>query len=267
MILCITAADPSLGRVDRSMLDDQTIMELLVQPGSEDGYLLHSYNRKRRNDLCFFDNGEYRDKCDWKGVLCNRDGHVTHIDWKEENWRAGSVSLDILPPKLILFNITQNYTEIFRVSGTLEAAFLPRGLTNFTIDCNEFYGTIDFGSLPHALVQFEAHQNNFTGSVAWSALPPHLNVLDISENNFEGTVVLECLPQKLKQLYAFQNKFVGTICLTTLPETLGYLDLSHNKLCGKVELGSFPSSIYTARLHGNALEVVEGQRIPSTVSL
>ena len=61
----LLSVDPSLGRVDHSLLSDQTLMEMLF-----DGFDDKTKNKYKDN------NGMYLDVCKWSRITCDDDHRV-----------------------------------------------------------------------------------------------------------------------------------------------------------------------------------------------
>ncbi|KNH04549.1 hypothetical protein XU18_4233 [Perkinsela sp. CCAP 1560/4] len=61
-------ADNGIGRVDRSMVSQQDLMELFIFGLNEPEKICG--NRDDPDDVC-----------EWKGVICNADGEVEEFEW------------------------------------------------------------------------------------------------------------------------------------------------------------------------------------------
>ena len=72
------AYDDGIGRVDRSTLPQQTLMELFIFGLNEPEEICRS-----RDDPA--------DVCEWEGVNCNADGEVAEFEWNNEH-QAGTLA-------------------------------------------------------------------------------------------------------------------------------------------------------------------------------
>ena len=222
-ILCIRAADATIGRFDESLMSDQCRMEMLIDGLNDEGKKL------------FLDSeGNYRDISDWKGIRSDPDGRVHRIAFCTSKWE-GKLQLDFLPPALNTLKIRSKDTK-FKIGGTLSARRLPRGLKELTVNAQAFDGTIDFNALPTALRTFDSSGNFFNGSCALRALPPNLDTLSLQCNQFSGSVDLSSLPHKLTSLILSDNNFSGEIQLRNLPLHLSYVNIANNAFCGRFVL-------------------------------
>ena len=64
----LLSVDPSIGRVDYSLMSDQTLMEMLI-----DGIDDNTKNKYKDND------GIYLDVCEWACIKCDEDQRVIEI--------------------------------------------------------------------------------------------------------------------------------------------------------------------------------------------
>ena len=82
------SADPSLGRVDYSLLSDQMLMEMLIED-------LDDETQKTFQDA----DGMYLDIWYSDCVTCDNDQEVTRID-RDSRDIVGSIQLRYVPPKV-----------------------------------------------------------------------------------------------------------------------------------------------------------------------
>ena len=110
------------------------------------------------------DDGDFKDVCDWEGVQCNSAGYVTKVVMvsyaSPENGETlnlvympplvttfsfamvdacGSLDTQALPAGLVILSVSQ--TE--RMSGPIETAYVPRGITELDLYGNAFDGELD----------------------------------------------------------------------------------------------------------------------------
>ena len=204
------AVDTQLGRVDRSSLSDQILIEMLVQGFT--GIAKGRYQDKF---------GVFIDVCEWCGVDCDAENRVTAV--YDIEFTAGEISLSHIPPKVESFEM---YSK--NLTGTLEAGDLPQCLETFDISGNAFDGTVDFQNLPRALAHFDINTNAFTGSADLTTLPHSLRVLWMHANRFSGELCLSSPPQRLNHINLSANAFSGDFCLPNPPKTLVSFGASKN---------------------------------------
>ena len=210
-------------------LTDQMRMELLVEPMLRENRSFRANDKRDKS-------GNFTDACGWKNVQCNRKVDVMEIEFGHEKWLGGTASLDVLPPKLRMFGITQHkVAESRRIHGTVNAALLPKEMILFDLCGNRFHGEVDFGDLPRSLQFLNLSENNFSGTVDFGALPSELSELRIWRNNFSGSADLTNLPGDLEFANLSENNFMGTIDLSRLPEGLEALLLDRNGFAGEID--------------------------------
>ena len=80
-----TCADDGIGRFDRSMLSQQSLMELFL------------FGLAKPEKICRH-RDDAADVCEWKGVKCNADGEVERFLWisKKEDG-TGTLGFEFLP--------------------------------------------------------------------------------------------------------------------------------------------------------------------------
>lgn len=146
--------------------------------------------------------------CQWYGVGCDADGHVSIIVW--QNMALG---------------------------GNINFTTLPQGLQVLYLPDNQLTGTPNFVALPQGLQELALGANQFTGTPNLATLPQGLRGLTLNVNLLTGTPNLATLPQGLQQLYLQNNKLTGTPNLASLPQGLKILNLEFNQFTGS---GTFP---------------------------
>ena len=84
----IFSVDPSLGRVDYSLMSDQTLMEMLI-----DGF--DDETKKQYQDS----HGMYLDVCEWPCTKCDGDERIVEIGI-ESSRITGPLELCYVPPNV-----------------------------------------------------------------------------------------------------------------------------------------------------------------------
>ena len=231
----ILTADPSLGRIDYSLLSDQALMEILF-----DGI-------RTDNDASIRDeNGNFNDISEWNYIKCIGDSvseikiHGSHISDKQ-------FPFEFIPPRVTVFQtgVSSN------LHGTLDPSVLPHSLIVFDVAWNKLHGSVDLRSFPEKLHEIYIHNNSFSGSLDLTSLPASIMRLDASENAFSGEVSLNHLPSKIERLFFNQNSLSGSIFIEKLPETLIYLALDENEFEGDFCLLDVPPNLQDLRMWGN----------------
>lgn len=158
--------------------------------------------------------GTYKDLKHWPGVRI-KDGHVVEINWVLNFKLGGSINLLFLPRGVMALRLIEN-----SLSGTLCAADLPPYMRFLGIAVNNFSGTIEWSKLPRSLTHIYLNYNQFSCTVEWNHLPPNLKELNIRNNKFHGSVDCSALPPALKTLYIAHNQFDGVLDFSTAPTSL-----------------------------------------------
>ena len=241
MLNTALCADKLVGRATAAMFSDQTLMELLIDPS-------HSSFR----DVNMTKDGDFKDKCEWEGVVCSEFGEVTEIQWGRKDWVKKELNLDKLPRNLIKFAIS-NFGPSTPSVGTVTVATLPPNLEMLQLRDNAFHGEFDFEALPRSMINVNLFRNDFHGSANLAALPPALQRLNLMRNKVAGSADLCYLPQAIVMLCLTENEFFGTIDLGALPDSLCYLYLDENAFEGSVLLDSLPAGLVDLDLRRNRL--------------
>uniref|UniRef100_A0A7S4UM28 Leucine-rich repeat protein n=1 Tax=Paramoeba aestuarina TaxID=180227 RepID=A0A7S4UM28_9EUKA len=224
-LLHLINADPeSLGRLEYTMMSQQSLMELLI-----DGFESKSVACGRAKTT--------RDLSEGKGVTLTESGDVDSIVWNECQL-SGKIDLQWLPPTVTEFRMRNN-----RIKGTVSCEMLPESLVFFTVNSNKLIGSLDLTRLPKTLQQLYAASNRLSGSLNLENLPITLVGLALWGNNFSGSVCLTKLPQTLISLSMDQNKLSGTIDLTKLPSGIQSVYLSKNEFAGETDFRFLPDSL------------------------
>jgi len=243
------AADPSLGKIDKSTISQQTHMELLIE---------HITNKKRIQGLedagsgseSGGEHGAKEDSCDitlWTGLTFDASGNITEINWTGYKIE-GSLSLKWLPISVHSLRVFMN-----RLSQSIDWAVLPEGIQSLIFAANALFGEVTWDYLPRRLVRMFLDRNKLSGSIHLENLPETLMHLNIGYNSFTGTVCLTKLPQSLGTLYICGNRLSGTIDLTQLPAGLVTLNISENNFEGETDFSKLPDSLEHLRVEETKL--------------
>jgi len=236
MIVLIATIDSSnLGRINKASLPQQTLMEILTQELSGNGFFQEV-------------GGGYRDIRTWTGVAVS-DGDVVSIDWRhEENVAArpwsnilskfGSIDLQWIPSTVRVFDIGN-----LALRGSVVTSSLPRGMESFNLAGNNFFGDFFLGGLPDMLKRCHVNNNELTGSLQLENLPRGLLQVSLSANRFWGTINLTKLPDGMTRCLLGDNALSGTVDLTHLPNGLKTLTLGKNDFEGETDFSELPRSL------------------------
>ena len=115
------SVDPSLGRIDYSLMSDQALMEMLIE-GFDDE------SKKRYQDS----HGMYLDVCELSRISCDDDERVVEIAL-DSGSITGSLELCYVPPKVNDLSIRSwGKSEL---TGSANLARLPDGMEYVSL-CN-----------------------------------------------------------------------------------------------------------------------------------
>ena len=221
----LLSVDPSLGRVDYSLMSDQTLMEMLIEGFGDE-------TKKDYKD----GEGMYLDVCEWSGIKCDDNERVIEIDIVKDDL-SGSLELCYFPPKVNMVTIS------------------PRSKSNMT-------GSVDLTQLPEGLQVLDLRNNNLTGEIDLTQLPDRMNFLNLSNNQLTGEINLKQLPSCMRELHLNNNHLTGEIDLTRLPDGMTELSLEKNRFSGSFIVKRFPPEITTINALGsqfNAVAVVHSK--------
>mmetsp|Transcript_20865 Transcript_20865/g.32546 ORF Transcript_20865/g.32546 Transcript_20865/m.32546 type:complete len:229 (-) Transcript_20865:60-746(-) len=193
-------ADLAVGRIDKSDLSQQTLMEILVSGITNREYICDSGKDE-----------DYKDISKWNyTVFADLGGNVTAIYW--DSLSVGRIKL----------------------AGTLNLNALPPTVKNFDAFDNVLQGSLDLTNLPGSLRSLFLTNNAFTGTICVTRLPGQLEALSVSDNQLSGTVDLTKLPKGLTQLSLNRNLFEGETDFRQLPESLVRLHVGETSLSGEI---------------------------------
>ena len=214
---------PKAGRVNISLMDEQTLMEMLIadlpqenMPRSPEGSLLAIQK--------------------WGFLTFGDDGNVVMLEFPK-NWTGGSNwKTNECGERHVKMNFRwiPAYVERFKlvrygVQGTVDTHQLPRTLRSFVVQGNLLSGAFDVHGLPETLVRLDVSQNLLQGSLDLRALPERLTVLHAWENHFSGSADFTGLPTSLRMLNVCHNGFSGVFKAVNLPGDLRLFSAHWNK--------------------------------------
>ena len=261
MLSYIIAADSALGRVDVSMLDDRSRMELLISNLPDTSkYVVADADTEGPCDLP-------EDVCAWTGVKCDESKRITELDWGFEDI-PGEVLLDYLPPCLIWADLSTDTWDANKPkrAGTLSTALLPESLVYLDLHNNAFYGSVDFETLPDAMQNFYIWWNDFSGEICLKKLPPTMEDLCLSMCKFSGSVDLSSLPSTLHTLKLSHNSFAGNPNLSALPAIMRVLMLDANDFAGEFCYNDLPGGLVKLSIGKTQLKAVGTGKMPAFIS-
>ncbi|KNH04555.1 leucine-rich repeat protein [Perkinsela sp. CCAP 1560/4] len=159
------ACDDGIGRVDRSTIPQQTLMELFVF-GLNDPEKICG-NREDPNDVC-----------EWEGVKCNVDGEVENFEWVfNQADGTGTIGFEFLPCSMKTLHMFMN-----ALSGTIQLPDRPGKIEAVNLDVNQLTGSLNLDRLPAAVRSLYLYINKFTGEISLGNLPQGLEILALEDN-------------------------------------------------------------------------------------
>ena len=176
-----SADTPGVGRINESLLPEQTRMELLVM-GASDEYLC---TVKDESDA-------FKDVEEWKGVETRKDGSIRSIDF-EMCVTIETLSMEWLPERLHVLKAVGN-----DLVGTFDFTALPVDLRSLGINGNKYSGTADLSALPPPIVHIAFGSNKFSGSLNLNSLPPRLRTLIASDNQLSGVLDVRAIAMPIR---------------------------------------------------------------------
>ena len=225
LAILFSTSDPSLGRVDRSTLSDQMMLELLVQHFTEDS--------KR---FLKSDDDAFLPVCTWACVNCDASERAISFDLKQRV--AGSLVLAYIPLQMQVVNVRG-----YNLEGTLDTENFPDSLQVLSLTANKMSGSVDMTQLPPNFVKFNIGLNDFSGTCDLRALPERIEQISLDSNKFHGSIHLDALPTSLRALDVSRNAFSGEVCFEHLPPALTFLELSENQFEGSFALLNPPANL------------------------
>ena len=247
-MLCLLSIDPALGRLDYTVLSDQTLMEMLIDVVDP-------------NELQY--NSIFTDVCDWDFIEC-KDKRVVEIEffrlpfsdrqfpfefipplvttfWTSSNSSCGTLNPSLLPKDLVKFEFLAN-----DLHGTLNCKAFPLKIKHIDISGNAFTGSVLLSDLPNSVTVFHASRNAFSGGLMLRDLPIGMESLDLSENRMTGPIIIDSLLPSMETIYLDDNGFTGEFRLSVIPPNLRCISIAQNNLSGTAV---FPSSTGVMTFH------------------
>ena len=256
MTFFFLAIDPSIGRFDRKMLSQQTLMELFVQDFHPD------FSRRFQNE-----SGDFIEKCEWPVVYCSQ---IKMREVVRNIEISGSSMYPDAPIEAKYFPPTLKYLRLenVRVLGSFDMAAVPESVDYMKLTNASFEGTIDFTAIPKSARELHIYKTSISGTVDLAHLPSDLTLVNIAHNKFQGSIDLEHLPSLLHQMSLNSNEFCGSVSLEKLPSGLRALDLSANFFSGTLCLQALPPRLQRLAIHTNDFSgVIKLEEVPRQLNL
>mmetsp|Transcript_29557 Transcript_29557/g.45690 ORF Transcript_29557/g.45690 Transcript_29557/m.45690 type:complete len:253 (-) Transcript_29557:35-793(-) len=222
-IVIALAADPSLGRVDKSSLSQETLMELFIEKVTNKARVFTDINPSSTASWRKVSSQNVRKG--FRGVVVNDTGEIQKIDFRNCN-----------------------------IQGSIQLEWMPSTITNCLLSMNRITGSVNLEDLPDKLEVLSMRQNRLTGTLNLENLPSQFAVLILSKNNFTGSVNLTKLPSTLQDLFLDQNQLSGSVDVTKLPDSLIELELSNNDFSGWADFSKLPDRLESLNVSYTKLE-------------
>ena len=219
------AVNPHLGRVDKSVFSDQSLMEMLID-GFDEG------TKQRYKD----DEGMYLDVCEWDCVECDDSERVVEIC--EIGDVSGSLQLCYIPPKVQIFDMSRK-----ELTGSIDITQISDDIKQLYLHGNHLTGSVDLTKLPESSTDVYLQNNQCSGSINLTKLPASMNDLDLSHNQFSGSIDLTRLPQRICTLRLSVNRLSGSVCLSKLPEKIFNIAIDENAFTGSFIAKNLPPNL------------------------
>ena len=242
------STDSSLGRVDYSLLSDQTLMEMLFE-----GFDDEIKNKYKDNQ------GMYLDVCTWPCVTCGDHERVIEIQIARFSLN-GSLELCYVPPKVKVLEIFVFSNR--GLTGSIDLTRLPDGMEELNLRGHKLTGEVDLTQLPDGMNDLYLHNNQLTGEIDLTRLPDGMETLGLKNNQLTGEVDLTRLPDGMSELNLDNNNLTGEIDLTRIPEEMRELHIKNNQLSGSFVAKRVPRGMSTIDARGNnfnAIAVVDSK--------
>ena len=254
LLTALLSADSALGRADYSSFSEQTLMEMLISD-------MHMDDVDRSE---FYDaTGDFKDYTEWPGVMTSPSGKIVSIDWTEAP-ASGPLPLAYLPRSLEKLKLSSLWSNF---SGTVDAAALPRGMVEISIEKNAFHGEIDFASLPRSIHLIDFSENRFHGGVDAAGLPRGMTYLNLAENAFSGEFNFQALPQTLQYLHIDDNEFSGVVLFENFPPSIAIVLMNGNRFEGKFSADALPASLQDLEIQDNNFEPIDMRLVEGKIRL
>ena len=207
------SVDPSLGRVDYSLMSDQTLMEMLFE-----GFDDRIKKRYKDNDETYIDVSE------WSCVKCDDAQRAIEIGI-DSGHVSGSLALRYVPPRVKVLKIISAGS---RLTGSVDLTQLPDRMENLTLSNNQLTGEINLTLLPDTMIILALYSNQLSGEIDLTQLPGGMAWLYLDHNQFTGEIDLTHLPDAIKLLHLNHNQLSGSLIARKLPPGLCTIDVRVN---------------------------------------
>lgn len=187
--------------------------------------------------------------CSFTGEVPGLDAltsSLTYLDISDNGALTGHINWAALPRGLTTFNVNIN-----QFIGEVDIASLPPALAVATFSSNNFTGALDLTKLPANAALYSFSINRFTGSLDFSSLPSGFEALIFNHNQFSGSLDLTQLPSPLTAVYLSWNQFSGSLDATKLPSGIQYFHLEYNQFSGSLDLRTLPAALLSIELGAN----------------
>ena len=248
------SVDPSLGRVNYSLMSDQTLMEMFIEGFDED-----TENKYQDSE------GMYLDVCDWSCTKCDDAERVIQAEMHSTDV-SGSLDLCYIPPKMKGLKITSFGNS--KLTGSIDLTHLPHGMQILALESHHLTGGSDLTQFPDEMKYLKLRNKQFTGEIDLTHLSDGMHTLNLKENEFTGEIDFAHLPDRMKYLTLSSNQFTGEIDLEHLPDRMEHLSLDDNQFTGEVNLTHISRKMKELHLQKNQLTgEVDLTHLPSGLPL
>mmetsp|Transcript_6909 Transcript_6909/g.10462 ORF Transcript_6909/g.10462 Transcript_6909/m.10462 type:complete len:253 (-) Transcript_6909:47-805(-) len=180
LIISLYASD-SLGRLDHSLLPQQSLMEIFVA----DTVDIEAFQDSQRNFL---------DIQEWSGLTIS-DENVTNIDFYGMFYNGGTLEFACIPNTVVTILIGESM-----LTGEVPWKKMHNEIRCLRLVENQFCGSIDLTAVPRNLIVLWLHMNKFAGTLDFSDLPKNLVSLDLGMNKLSGTVDLRSIQRNITDI-------------------------------------------------------------------
>eukprot|EP00009_Paramoeba_aestuarina_P002406 CAMPEP_0201507342 /NCGR_PEP_ID=MMETSP0161_2-20130828/1033_1 /ASSEMBLY_ACC=CAM_ASM_000251 /TAXON_ID=180227 /ORGANISM="Neoparamoeba aestuarina, Strain SoJaBio B1-5/56/2" /LENGTH=188 /DNA_ID=CAMNT_0047901679 /DNA_START=24 /DNA_END=589 /DNA_ORIENTATION=+ len=177
--------DSSIGKVDKSTLSDQTLMELFIEKIENKGIIYGNHSTPPSITT-------------WCSLQKADDDTIIAILWSRF-LLVGTLRFEWLPSTICEVKMGSNC-----LSGSINLLELPDRLEHLTMWSNRLVGTIDLHRLPPAMVHLDLAMNKLSGTLNLEHLPDALQKLYLTENAFEGTVNLMSAAAEIAKTFSVE---------------------------------------------------------------
>mmetsp|Transcript_20840 Transcript_20840/g.32515 ORF Transcript_20840/g.32515 Transcript_20840/m.32515 type:complete len:213 (-) Transcript_20840:38-676(-) len=185
----LVSLDPSIGKVDKSLLPQKALMELFIE------------NMDKKSNV----RNKTDDNTKWWGVQCDTDGNFVEIDWHNENL-GGNVSFEWLPSTIRKVILIDN-----NIVGSLPLIDLPPPMVHFDVSWNAFTGSIDLTQLPTPMKFINVSHTRISGSVDLRHLPEGLTGMYLNNTKLSGLTDFSKLPRTLRRFDVGHTSLAGDL--------------------------------------------------------